>query len=382
MNTSALLTSLFALLITDLEAQAPFAVLSGGPYAEDGVGVIRTGNTFQVATRTYDPAHGHRAEIRTVSNSGALQSVSPLNLPGQVFIQAMEPALSGGAYIVGSVIPTDSVEQDALILKVDGNNALLWSLAPNLPAGQVLMDATVLTDGSVVATGTTIGPDKHDALVMRVSSAGLLMWTTVIPGALDEEGLGIASDATGVMITGRQMNFGGTSDCLFARVDLNGTLQWASSWGGNRNDVGRAIARTADGDFIMAGRSNSFGPYDHTSGIYHDQRYLIALNMNGDTLWTRSVGDTIRDQGFNTISITANGELYLAGEYPTDGNVDALVAKATSNGTPIWEHIYDLDDRDNPLDIRALTDGAVVCGWSFGPQSRQVMVLRTDTQGN
>ena len=146
--------------------------------------------------------------------------------------------------------------------------------------------------------------------------------------------------------------------------------------------MGRAIARTSGGTFIMAGRSNSFGPYDHTSSTYYDQRYLIALNTNGDTLWTRSVGDTLRDQGFNTISIASNGEVYLAGEHPTDGNVDALVAKTTSSGTPIWEHVYDLDDWDKPLDIRALSDGAVVCGWSFGPQSRQVMVLRTDTQGN
>ncbi|MCC7502664.1 MAG: hypothetical protein IT229_09055 [Flavobacteriales bacterium] len=382
MHKCHLLAPLLYLFSLALQAQAPFAVLSGGPYAEDGVGVIRTGSSFQVATRTFDPAFGHRAEIRTVSNSGALLSVTPLSLPGQVFIQAMEPTLSGGAFIVGALIPADSVEQDALILKVDGNNALLWSLAPNLPAGQVLMDATVLADGSVVATGTTTGPDKHDALVMRVSSNGQLMWTTALPGALDEEGHGIASDATGVMITGRQMNFGGTSDCLFARFDLNGSLQWASSWGGSRDDVGRAIARTASGDFVMAGRSNSFGPYDHTSGTYYDQRYLIALTANGDTLWTRSVGDTIRDQGFNTIAIASNGELYLAGEHPTDGNVDALVTKTTSNGTPIWEHVYDLDDWDEPLDIRTLTDGAVVCGWSFSPLSRQVMVLRTDTQGN
>lgn len=382
MNKCYLLAPIFSLLSMDSEAQAPFAVLSGGPFAEDAVGVIWTGTAFQVATRTFDPVLGHRAEVRTVSNNGTLQSTTPLSLPGQVFIQAMEPALSGGAFIVGSVIPVDSVEQDALILKVDGNNTLLWSLAPNLPAGQVLMDATVLADGSIVATGTTTGPNKHDALVMRVSSTGQLMWTTVLPGALDEEGLGIASDATGVMITGRQMNFGGTSDCLFARLDLNGTLLWASSWGGGRNDVGRAIARTASGDFIMAGRSNSFSPYDHTSGTYYDQRYLIALTTNGDTLWTRSIGDTLCDQGFNAIAIAANGELYLAGEHPTDGNVDALVAKATSNGTPIWEHVYDLDDRDKPLDIRALSDGAVVCGWSFGPHSRQVMVLRTDTQGN
>ena len=246
----------------------------------------------------------------------------------------------------------------------------------------MLLDATVLADGSVVATGTTSGTGKHDALVMRVSSAGQLMWTTILPGALDDEGLGIAPDATGVLITGRQMNFGGTADRLFARLDLSGALQWASSWGGSRNDIGRAIARTAGGDLIMAGRSNSSGPYDHTTDTYYDERYLIALNTNGDTLWTRSVGDTLRDQGFNAISIATNGDLYLASEHLTDGNVDALVARTTSSGMPIREHVYDLGDRDKALGILALTDGAVICGWSYGPQSRQVMMLRTDAQGN
>ena len=142
MNKCILLAPLFNLFITAVNAQAPFKVLSGGPCAEDAVGVIRTGTTFQVATRTFDPPFGHRAEIRSVSNSGALLSTTPLNLLDQVFIQAMEPALSGGAFIVGAVIPADSEEHDALIVKIDGNNrvALLASAEPPRRTGAVGCD--------------------------------------------------------------------------------------------------------------------------------------------------------------------------------------------------------------------------------------------------
>ena len=103
--------------------------------------------------------------------------------------------------------------------------------------------AATLPDGGLVACGTSNGTSGHDVLVSRFSATGDMAWSTVVPGDLDAEAYAIAVDATGVMITGRQVNFGGTTDALFMRLSLTGTAEWTATWGGAGHEVGRALVR-------------------------------------------------------------------------------------------------------------------------------------------
>lgn len=371
-----------ALVSAPLCAQPSFTITDGGPYAQVGVGVIENGGGYAVAVRTYGPTQGHRAEIRTYNAQGALQATLPFGPAGNVFIQAMVPAPGGGAYVVGSIIPPDSTDQDALVIRLNSAFGVVWTSTPALPNGQVLHDATVLADGRLAATGTVSGSDKHDALVMCFSTTGALDWWSTVPGPLDEEGYGIASDPGGIMITGRQMGYSGTSDCLFAYHDLSGNLLWATSWGGIRNDVGRALVRTSGGSYIMAGGSDSFSAFDTALQRFPEEVHLIAIDTNGDTLWTRSEGAPLQQQNAGTLSIASNGDLFIAGERWVNGQRDALVMRTSPLGAPIWDRTRDIGLQDAPWSVQALPNGCVATGSSMTGLGQQVLLVRLNASGN
>lgn len=365
-------------------AQALFGVTAGGQRAQEAVGVVPSGSSFKVAVRTYDPATGHRGELWNFTAQGSLLGTQPLPLPGRFLPQAMEPVAGGGAVVVGAAIAPDSSALDAVVMRLDAGYAVQWTTVVPMAGGQVLHAATVLADGSVIATGTTSGPEKHDVLVLRVSPTGAPQWTTVIPGALDEEGLGVAADATGAVVTGRQMNYGGSTDCYFARVDLNGGLQWVTAWGGVRDEVGLAITRVAAGHFVMAGWTQSHAAYDGSEGRWPRATYLIAIDANGDTLWTRTQADTLMERTARSIGLAPNGDLFLGiTERPLDGQGDAAaIRRTTVTGAPLWTRRYDLGRQEEALQVRPLVNGAIACGRSFGSAAQQVLLVRTDAQGN
>lgn len=370
-------------LHTSLEAQPGFGLLSGGAFAEDAVGVMAVGTGFQVAVRAYDPAQGHRLELRNFTGTGQPNGSIIVPLAGRVFAQHLEPMPAGGSVVCGARFATDSTALDPLLVRFDAAGNVLWTWSPALPGGQVLLGATPLTDGSLAVTGLTEVEGKHDVVVGRISANGQQLWYTVVPGPLDEEGNGLAADASGLTVTGRQMNYGGQADAWFARVDLSGNVVWTTSWGGARDDAGQAIARNGTA-CVMAGRTRSHGAYDHTSGRWNQGGYLLAIDDQGDTLWQRMVADTVYDREFRSITVAPNGDLFVAGserDATTDVDV-ALLMRLTANGATVWERRHQLADEERPAQVRALPVGAVVCGSAFDAAGRQVMLLRTDANGN
>ncbi len=367
-----------------LLAQPVFTVQHGGPLAEQAVGVVSDGTVFRTLVQRHDAALGPVTELMSFNAQGAYQSTSALAPGGRCFVQALEPVSGGGAVAVGARFAPGGTDLDPLVVRLSASYTISWTLAPAMPAGQVLQAATVLTDGSIVATGTTSGPEKHDVLVMRVSSAGNLLWSTTIPGALDEEGTGIAADATGIMVTGRQMNYGGSPDCYFARLDMSGNVAWTTAWGGIRDDVGTSLQRASGGYFVMLGWTRSHALYDHTLGDWPIAPYLIAIDTNGDTLWTRAIADTLVERRAHSLAIASNGDLFIGGTARdlATGEDAAMVLRTTSTGGPIWEKQADAGRQEEVLQVRALPTGAVACGRVFGPAAQQVLLIRTDALGN
>ncbi|HMC97417.1 MAG TPA: hypothetical protein VKG92_07190, partial [Flavobacteriales bacterium] len=201
-------------------------------------------------------------------------------------------------------------------------------------------------------------------------------------GPLDEEAYGVASNTNGVMVTGRQVNFGGTSDAWFAWMDLDGNVQMTTSLGGPGTEVGRALIPEGTDAFVMAGSTTSYGPYDVTEHRIKDNVYLAAINTAGDTLWTRSVGDTLIDRAAWCLDRAPNGDLLLGGEGYTRGLSDALVQRLDANGGLLWERIIDMQKEEKLVDLLALPDGVAATGWSSGEMSRQVLLLRRNPSGD
>jgi len=358
-----------------------FTLVYGGPLAEHGTGVILNDSAFLVGTRTFETGK-YRARLDLRNLDGSSISATELDLAGTLFLQAMAPIPGGGAFLVGSHIAPGAHEQNGLLIRVGSDNSISWVTHMDIPGDQQYFGVTTLLDGGAAVCGVTDSGSGHDILVARFDLTGALLWSETQDGGLDDEAYAIASDATGVVITGRQMNFGGTSDVAFMRFALDGTLEWTSGWGGAQNEIGRALVHTSDGNFLMAGTTESYGTFDLTEQRYKKHVYLHAFNTVGDTLWTRAVGDTLFDRTVFCMDLAPNGDLLLGGERnATTGTSDAMIQRLSGQGVLIWERAIDEGKQEQLLGIQALVDGLVATGWSFDDTGYKVLLLKRDGTG-
>ena len=382
MINRSLSNALAALVPFTIAAQPSFVNTYGTLMAQHGVGVAEITSGYKTAAGVFREPGSQTGELWTFSNTGVATGQVNIAPPGQSFVQAAVGNAANEFFIAGSVIPPDADEHDALLVKLNASNGVAFSYAGSALHDQQYFDVAPLPDGGAIVCGTDNSGGTHDALVARISSTGTLTWSTTLPGALDVEANAVAISGNDVMITGRQVNFSGTSDCYFARLDLSGNVLWTTAWGGARNDWGEALVTTSTGKFVMAGRSNSYSMLDSSENRYRSYVYLIKIDLVGDTLWTAALGDTLHDRQAFSLDVASNGDLLIGGEREDLKLVDADVMRTDAAAHLLWEKAYDADRWDRLLDIGALSDGFVACGWSYGEFSRQMLLIRKDENGD
>lgn len=362
-----------------------FSIEHGAPLAQDGVGVVPVADGFLVGVRDFalSPAT-HGIAIWKAGPDGSDQSTTTVEtLAGQLFVQGFIASADGGQFLFGSVIPEGEHEHDGFVIKRGADGSIIWSIASALPSDDHFLGAAALADGGLAVCGTTNANGNHDALMARFSPDGALLWSVSEGFESDEEAYAMAVQGNDLLVTGRQLNFGGTGDAWFARVTTDGNVLWTTSWGGIGDDIGRAIIANGPGSFVMAGTTDSYGSYDQSEHRIKRNIYLIAMDLNGDSLWTQAIGDTLFDHQAFSLAAAPNGDLLIAGERATiAGESDSYALRTDANGALIWERAWDLGKEERLLVIADLPDGFVAAGWAFGDLARQVALVRRDANGN
>lgn len=358
-----------------------FTQTIGGNNSQDGVGAMFSGTGFAIGVREFVSADGrHEGVVYTMNGSGGFESSVPLADERPSFLQGLANVQDGTAFLFGSVIETDA-EHDALLVKLSATGSVAWSVTPAAGGSQQYWGAASLADGGAIACGVDQQGQGHDVLVARHDQNGSVLWSHVVPGPTDAEAHDVTVDGNTIIVTGRQLTFSGKSDVLFMRLDLDGTVIWNTTSGGAENEEGRSITSVGNSTFVMVGWTNSYGPFDETSQLILPQAYLIAIDLNGDTLWTETAGDTIHEYSAYSIETAPNGDLLVAGERSTSGLSDALVQRYTASGSLIWERTADTGKEERLTHVMPFADGLVCTGWSSGPFSRQVLFIRRNADG-
>ncbi len=275
----------------------------------------------------------------------------------------LRPAFSGQTFDQGKTaktgagIPQFSPEGD-----LDPNWKTFLGGTNGGQAESVVLDAA----GNVYVAGWSQGPwgspvrpfngdGAKEAFVAKLSGSGVLQWHTFLGGAGEDEGRGIALDASGnIYVTGWSLgvlgapirSFAGTEyeDAFVAKLNGSGILQWNTFLGGAYNDWGHGVAAGADGNVYVTGASiGSWGsPVRPASG--QDDAFVAKLAGNGSLVWHAFLGGPSFDRG-NGIALDANGHVYVTG-FSKDtwgsplrafsGDTDAFVAKLRKDGFLTW----------------------------------------------
>ena len=121
------------------------------------------------------------------------------------------------------------------------------------------------------------------------------------------------------------------SDIFLVRIDLNGDTLWTRTYGGAQAERAWSVKPTSDGGFVVVGWTESFG----NGG---SDFYILKTDQNGDTLWTRTYGDS-RNEEARDILETPDGGFVFSGRTAIPESVYQYYAmKIDSQGDSVWAY--------------------------------------------
>ena len=337
-------------------------VITGSTWADSG----DHGDVYLVKT----DALGDTAWNKTYGESGFEKGYS------------VRQTADSGFLVVGYSFP-DSGTRDVFLLRTDCGGDTLWTRTYGGANADRGYSGQQTADGGFVLTGYTCsqGAGGCDAYIVKTDALGETLWTRTFGGLLDDFARSVQQTGdSGYVITGATSSRGaGSYDVYLIKTDADGDTLWTRTFGDTAIDVGNSVRQTADGGYIVAG-------YTWSSGAGREDLYLIKTDANGDALWTRTCGGESGDVGYS-VEQTADGGCIVAGATSSigAGGADVYLVKVDSNGDTLWTRTFGGAADDSGYSIRQTTDGGyVVAGttWSFGAGGCDVYLIKTDSLGN
>jgi len=237
-------------------------------------------------------------------------------------------------------------------------------------------------DGGFIITGGTenFAPTAPDVYLIKTDANGDTMWTKTFGGDSIDEGWSVQQTADGgYIIAGNTQSFGAASESVYLiKTDAIGNILWSKIYGGCCPQSAYSVQQTSDNGYIIVGETTSFGA--GSSDVY-----LIKTNSIGDTLWTRTFGETGYDIG-SSVQQTIDGGYIIGGFTCSFGiGCDAYLIKTDFNGNKLWANIYGGIQGETGNSVQQTSDsGYVIVGStnSFGQGVEEVFLIKTNSIGD
>ena len=273
-----------------------------------------------------------------------------------------------------------------------------YSIQQTSDGGYIVAGLAGSNDGDV--SGHHGSTDYYDYWVVKLNSAGAIVWQRALGGTDDDEAFSIQQTSDGgCIVAGRSESNDGdvsgwhegyvylddpTSDYWVVKLNSSGDIEWQKCLGGRDDDYASSIQQTSDGGFIVAGYSSSndgdiSGHHGSTGYPYYDY-WIVKLSSSGDIEWQRSLGGSDQDEAYS-IQQTSDGGFIVAGSSRSnDGDVsgwhegyiygepisDCWVVKLNSSGDIEWQKCLGGSDGDVANSIQQTSDGGyIVAGASW-----------------
>lgn len=143
------------------------------------------------------------------------------------------------------------------------------------------------------------------------------------------------------------------SDMYLVKFDSIFEIEWSFAYGGSNIDGAESVVELPDGSFIIAGYSNSFGNTGYDV-------YVVSVNSTGSFLWEKTYGGADWDFAHDLI-LTQDNHLLVCGETFSygQGNSDAYLLKLNTQGDTIFTRTDGLSGKDAAYSLIESADFSV-----------------------
>jgi len=289
-----------------------------------------------------------------------------------------------GGYIISGSTSSFSSDQDMYLVKLDSTASLEWSKVYH-SSGFIdrLHGVRQTVEGNYYLSGYVEGGFGFlDIVVLKVNSAGDLIWAKNFGGTEADElrGISITQDG-GVLVSGYNASFGaGLKDIQVIKFFSDGSIDWAKNFGTIWEDHNLANIISADGNFIFCGATDITGNLDW-------RPTLIKADTLGNILWAKYYPGFSDDWSRNVIE-TFEGGYLIVGEtrsYGLGGSEDIYLIKTSVSGNVEWAKAYGGIGNERGYGILQNSEGKyIIAGYtnSFGFGGYDAFLMKVDVIGN
>ena len=290
-----------------------------------------------------------------------------------------------GYILINSNSPT------IIFTKVDQNGDVLWqtNYSQGIWAnhGRYIEQAD---DGGYIVAGNYQDVAGSGMLLLKLDSLGNKLWQRTFSEATSAAFChGFSAQQTndnGYIIAGyTYIDYYTESihkDVFVVKTDSLGNEQWRKYFGGEMDDIGSYVKQDALGNFFIAATTSSYGVGTESN------MYLVKLDSNGDSLWTKTYGGELEDTATG-LWPTDEGGCILVGQSnsfsSTSGDLNAYVVNTNSVGDSLWTINYGGSGIEGLNSVQqTFDDGYIMAGFtnSIGAGDFDMLLLKTDSLGN
>jgi len=229
----------------------------------------------------------------------------------------------------------------------------------------------------IVGTSSSFGNGNTSFYIIKTDSLGTHQWSKSIGSGNNDIGYSVdISDDGGYFFSGTSnWNLQDGYDGFLVKTDDLGNVEWTKNYGGSDWDFIYNSCKMPDGGLMLCGETFS-GTNGGTDG------YIIRINVNGDTLWTKKIGGLGNDC-FYSIEQT-NNRIYVVGKKYNDmnGKSDASIYKLDFSGNVLNQSFFTanvLEDYEYKDLYITNTNDILVCGKRSNNVDKNYIIRKVDT---
>ena len=292
-----------------------------------------------------------------------------LNDETPVCIQTTE---DNGFIILGTTLSFGAGEQDIYLTKTDSVGNEVWSKTYGGSSWDEGCYILTTDDGGYLMMGWTLSFTPGKIWLLRLNSIGDTLWTKHFgSGNWDGGSYMVETSDGGYVIVGYTYSFAiGQSDLWIIKIDSSGNRLWDKIYGGLSYDGGASIIQTFDEGYFVLGSTR-------ISDTSDPEIWLIRINSNGDSLWTKKFGIGLGE----SIIETSNGNYLITASHPMI--INSKILKINPDGNLLWSKSFDTSLEPNSI-VRCPDDGFIIAGYTsmiiYGQSD--VVVTKIDSEGD
>ena len=269
---------------------------------------------------------------------------------------SLQQTTDGGFIITGATESYGTGATDVYLIKTDLNGNSLWTKTYGGSDSDLGRSVQQTNDDGYIIVGDTYssGAGLGDVYLIKTDANGDTLWTQTFGGDSADGGLSVKQTSSGgYIISGWTQSFGvGGTDVYIIKTDANGDSLWTRTFGGSTGEWGESVLETEDNGYIVAGWTNSFGAGQADA-------YLIKIDVNGDSLWTKFLGGP-NTEICTSISHTFDGGYILTGNTNDNDVGDVYLLKTDMYGNELWSKIIGGSLADNGKSVVQTFDGEYI----------------------